>query len=490
MSRTRELAKSSVSILASQGFTAIISIIFIAYFARVFSKEQMAVYAILTMLSSWTISLGELGMGTLLEKDIAHLMASGKNDRVNRLISSVLVYRTMIMSVVSLIFYWISPALSMQLFGNTENIFLIQYVVFISFLMSFTSALGSIQVAAQRFTSRSAIDVATILSQRSFCVIGFFYDGIHGFFSGFLLGTLVGMTLCFIDVRGYLTRTLIPFYEVFKECRGYFGLSLLKVAGDQIDRPLVAFLLGAEALAGYHVAKRLFDNLYGLVQAIVVPAGVKFGEVRAEGIEALKTYYYQSLVVVAHLFIPLGFFLMVVSKSALLLYGGEKYVSASSVLVGFGFTLMSLAIWVMVRQTALRLISVRHLTSQYLLTLAATLAAYGLLLPVWGEAGIPVAMGAGYAIGLTPVAWHMQKELGLIFPFRQFLATCGCGLCLLMVAIPASFFPPGVGQLALSSILSGLIYLAWLQFVGPNEVLSLIKHVFTMFPSFRMIFAK
>lgn len=490
MSRTSELARSSLSILASQGFTTLISIVFIAYFAREFSKEQMAIYATLAMLSGWTISLGELGMGTLLEKDVAHLTAKGMHSEVAGLITSVMVYRTLLMAVVSLAFYLTAPLFSQRLFGGAEQVLLLEYVVVVSFVMSFTASLGSIQVATQRFVSRSGIDVATILAQRGFCVIGYLSGGIFGFYSGLLLATLLGMALCLIDIRRYLTAKLIPFREIFRQCRGYFGLSLLKVAGDQIDRPVVAFLLGAEALAGYHVAKRLFDNLYGLVQAIVVPAGVKFGEVKAEGLAALQTYYHRSLVIVAHIFIPIGCLAMVVAPSLLLLYGGEKYVAASPVLAAFGFTLMGLAIWVIVRQAALRLVSVRHLTSQYLVTLVVTLVAYGILLPLWGEVGIPIAMGLGYAAGLVPVAVYMQKELGLIFPVRSLLVTCCCGVCILTVMVPASLLAPGLGQLAVAGVLSGLVYVMWLIFVGPREVVSLVKQVCSTLPSVRMIFAR
>lgn len=490
MSRTKDLAKSTFSILASQSLTTTISIVFIAYFARVFSKDQMAVYATLTMLSGWTATISSMGMGTLMEKEVAQLEAAGEHDLARSQVSSVILYRTLLMILVSLVFFWVSPGITLKFFGNHEYVNLIRYVVVIGFVMAFAGTLSTIQVAGQRFISRSLIDFATLLSQRVFCVIGFVYAGIYGFFSGILLGTLIGIILCLFDVRKYLTWRFISFSELFGKSKGYFGLNMIKLATDQIDRPVVAFFLGAEALAGYHVAKRLYDNLCGLVVAVELPAGIKLGEVKVEGPAALNSYYNRCLIVIAHLFIPLGCFLMVVAKSLLLLYGGEKYISSSPVLATFGFTLMGLGLWLMVRQAGLRLVSVRYLVYQYLVTSAVTFSAYGLLLPLVGETGLPVAMGLGYIAGFISLAYQLQKQWQLKLPCRQLFSSCCCGLCVLVMALPAAMVMPGMVHLAITCILSGLVYLAWLKLFGPLEVETLLRNVSGRIPVFRVIFAR
>ena len=490
MKRTRELARSSLSILASQGLTTIISIVFIAYFARVFSKEQMAVYATLTMMSGWIGWIGEMGMGTLIEKDVAQLEAAGRHDQTKRLISSVIAYRLGMMFAVTLAFFWASSFLTWKFFGSHEYLNLIRYVVLISFILALMESLGGVQGATQRFVSSSAISVTTVLAQRGLCVIGFSTAGIFGFFTGFLAATILGLALCLLDIRRYLTWNLLPFGDIFRQSRGYFGLGMIKVAADQIDRPIVAGFLGAEALAGYHIAKRLYDNLYGVARAFLVPIGIKFGEVKVEGAEALSSFFHQTQVVVFHLFIPLGFFLIVTSKSLLLLYGGEKYASSSPILAAFGFTLMALVIWVMIRQVALRLISVHYLAIQYLTTSAVTISSYCLLIPLRGESGIPIAMGLGYIIGLIPVAYQLQKNWSLKLPLRQMLLSSTCGLCILSIMLPASMVPPGLRHLVLVSGLSIVIYVSWLYFFGPMEVENLVKTFYSRIPLVRGIFSK
>ncbi|MBN2428729.1 MAG: oligosaccharide flippase family protein [Deltaproteobacteria bacterium] len=486
ISRTRQLAKSSLSILLSHGLITVISLVFIAYFARVFSKEQMAVYATLTILSGWTSLLGGMGMGTLVEKEVAQLEAEGQHLRVKKLITSALVYRTGLMVLITLIFYLSSSAICFSFFHHHDYLDLIRFVILISFVLAFFDQLEIIQVASQRFVSRSAINVVTVLSQRAFCVIGFFLGGVSGFFWGFLLGTLIGVLLCLLDIRKYLCWRLIPFLEIFKASWPYFGLVMLKGATDKIDRPLVAAFLGAEALAGYHVAKRLFDNIYALVNTIVVPAGVKFGEVRGEGGEALEHYYRQTLVLVSSLFIPLGIFIMIAAKSLLLLYAGPKYVNTFPVLAAFGFTLMGLPIWSLVRQAGLRLVSPRHLASQYILTSAATFLVYFLLLPLLGEVGIPIAMGFGYIVGVLPIVFQLKTQQNLRFPLHQVFISGGCGFCILAVNFPVSELTPGLFHLTLASFLSGLTYLAWLHYIGPPDIARFLKNQLSKIPKFRL----
>ena len=73
MTRGQQLLRSSTSTLASQVASALISILFIAYFARAFSLEQMAIYAIMSMFAAWNEIVGGMGMHTLMVRDAAQL---------------------------------------------------------------------------------------------------------------------------------------------------------------------------------------------------------------------------------------------------------------------------------------------------------------------------------------------------------------------------------------------------------------------------------
>ncbi|MDZ4186087.1 MAG: oligosaccharide flippase family protein, partial [Desulfuromonadales bacterium] len=328
-----------------------------------------------------------------------------------------------------------------------------------------------------KFMSREVINVVTVLCQRLLCVFGFILSGVSGFYWGLLLATLLGLGLGLVDIRKYLTWRLIPFTRIFRESRSYFGLELLRSGLDHLDRPVIALFLGAEALAGYHVAKRLYENFYALIIAIVVPAGVKFGELRSAGAGVLKEYYRTCMIFITQLFIPLGFFLAVISPQLLLLYGGEKYLPNTPVLIAFGFTFIGAALWTTLREAALRLLSPKHIAYQYLISTVVTMGGYLVLLPTVGPWGIPVAMGLGYFSGLLPLLKPLEKEWGLQMPVRNFFTATGAGVSVSLAAIPLLLINNVVSQLVVATTLAGAIYISWLIWVGPVEAGDFLRKV-------------
>lgn len=477
MSHLNDIIKSSSYRIVANLASAIISISFMAYFARVFTLKEMAVYATLTILSAWNDTLSGLGLGTLVIKEAAPLMSDGQTDQAKRLISSVLVYRTISLFVLCLAWVALGTIIRLETFDSAELAGLTSIVIWISFISSCQGNVSSIQISVQKFMSREVINVVTVLCQRTLCVFGFTLSGITGFYWGYLLAALFGLGLGLVDIRNFLTCRFIPFPRIFRDSRSYFGLELLRSSLDHLDRPVIAFFLGAEALAGYHVAKRLYENFHALIIAIVVPAGVKIGELRSVGMDVLKEFYRNCMTFITHLFIPLGFFLAVISPQLLLLYGGEKYLPNTPVLIAFGFTLIGAALWTILRETALRLLSAKHLACQYLISAVVTLGGYLALLPIAGAWGIPVAMGLGYFAGLMPLLIPLKKEWGLQIPVRNFFTATGAGVSVSLTAIPLFLIDNVISQLVVAITLAGGIYITWLTWIGPVEAGNFLRNI-------------
>lgn len=368
----KELAKSSASNLLSQGVILAFSLLFLAYFARAFSKEQMAAYALVSVLAGWNELIGTFGMGTLLERNAAILAAKGEHERLKQLVSGAMVYRIAGVFLVSLIWFALSPWIAEHTFKTAEYAMLIRYIALISFAASCRSIVMDTQGALQHFAAKSAITTVSSIAQQVLSLLGYFSFGVYGFFSGYLLATLLGITLSFIDIRKYLCRQLIPFNDVFRQSRAYFGIGTLELALERIDRPLIGVFLGAEALAAYHIAKRLYENLCQAINALVVPIGIKFGEVDVAGENMLSRYYQKTFIIIAQLFIPMSFFVMLTSRPFLYLYGGEKYISSYPVAMAFGFTLLSYSMWTFFRVAGLRLLRARFLAYQVIFSYSVT----------------------------------------------------------------------------------------------------------------------
>lgn len=477
MSHLSEIIKSSSYRLGANLATTVIAISFMAYFARAFTKEQMALYATLTILSAWNDILGGLGLGTLVIKEAATLVAAGKTERVQSLISSVVAYRTIALFLLCLVWTAFSLWFDLGVFSSAEFKGVITVVIWTSFIASCISTVGHIQISVQKFLSREVINVVTVLGQRILCVIGFVVAGLQGFYWGLLLASGVGLLLGIFDIRKFLVVQLIPLSEIFRESKKYLGLELLRSGLDHLDRPVIALFMGAEALAGFHVAKRLYDIFYSLILAIVVPAGVKFGELRTSERGTLQQYYRNCMIGMAQAFIPLGFFLMVVSTPLLFLYGGEKYLSSAPVVMAFGFTFIGVALWTILREAALRLLSPKYLAYQYSLSTLVTLICYLLLLPPLGLIGIPVAMGLGYFLGLIPLVSALNTSWEMTVPIRYFALAVGAGLCVAATALPLLLIEGYLLQLSVATILSIAVYIIWLLLAGPAEGRDLLRQL-------------
>lgn len=475
MSRVKELAKSSASILASQVTIAIISLLFLAYFARIFTKQQMAMLAIVEMLTAWTQLLGSMGLGTLAIKDVANLLAKGNDKGAKLLISNVVFYKIATFIIISLLFYIVSPLIANISFQSTEYISIIRFLVIISLVASIQMVFFEIQVATQRFPTNSAITAGTVLGQKIFSVLGFFIDGFYGFFIGFFIATLISAFITLYDIRKYLLFNILPFTSMFKQSHGYMWLDLLRGTFNHIDQPVIAFLMGAETLAIYYIAKRIYDYALRLLTAVTVPIGVKFGEVMTEGKEILRNYYQQSFNIISTLFIPMGFFIMLVSEPVILLFVGNKYFSAVPIAAAFGFTLMCASVWAILREAALRLLLAKHLIYQYISTLLFTLTGYFILIPQFSSIGIPIATGVGYIGGIIPIIYLIRKHKGFRVSIKNLFLAIGGGICILLLFIPTNGISNLFIQLIAVSILSGLIYLIWLYYLGPPEIKHALK---------------
>jgi len=302
VSQVSSIIRSSTYRVTANVANIIISISFMAYFARVFTKEQMAIYAALTVLKAWNDIITGLGLGTLLVKDATPLISSGNIYDAKRLITSVLVYRTSFLLILCCILIFIEESISPGILIGLGYSDIFNIIVLISFISGFSSMVSATLIPLQKFGTREVINVSSVLFQRIVCVVGFLSVGVIGFYYALIVSYLLELLVGLVVVRNYLTLHLIPFAQLFRSSRSYYGLEILRSGLDNLDRPVVAFFMGTTALADYHVAKRLFDNFYQLMLAIIVPAGVKFGELQVSAKHVLQEYYNHCLILVSHLF--------------------------------------------------------------------------------------------------------------------------------------------------------------------------------------------
>jgi O-antigen/teichoic acid export membrane protein len=478
MSRFAKLTKSSSAILASQITTSSLSILFLAYYARVFSKPEMALFAFISLLGIWLPTLAGLGLNTLAIKNVAEMVKTQDASSVQKYISSIILYRFSSIFIGTLLCLALSKKFTQYSFGNMEYLPLFRLTIIIGFFVGCKDTLAGLLQALQKFYLRSFLNFLIPMSQMIFGLIGYLLDGIRGFLFGFLISTLLGLLLSLYGIRSYLSFQLIPFKNLFRSSFGYWGLDGLRGTLNQLDQPVVAMFLGAEALAGYYIGKRIYEKANMLVSSVVLPAGVIFGEVRAEGREALQQYFHNTMLMAASLFIPLGFFTTAISRSALLLYAGDQYLPYVPIAMLFGITLIFTGFWMMMREAALRLMTVKKLMVVYVCASGATLISYGTLLPILGILGVPISIVIGFSLGNCLLLHSLKTDHGVGLSYKTIISASICGFSFLATGYAASLLNNILLEFVLITIICSILYLLWNWMWGPDINKTLLLKIY------------
>ena len=140
---------------------------------------------------------------------------------------------------------------------------------------------------------------------------------------------------------------------------------------------------------------------------------------------------------------------------------------------------MSMSLWVICREAALRIISVHHLMYQYIATWIMTVLGYIIFLPQIGVVGIPLATGFGFLAGIIPTLYQLKKQIGFELPKKRLLAALFAGIGLLAGAIPSLFINNILYNLAYIVLLSVTIYLLWVFFFGPLQLKLFLRNSFS-----------
>ncbi|BCR05800.1 hypothetical protein DESUT3_28690 [Desulfuromonas versatilis] len=437
----------------------------------------MAIYAILTMFADWGEIIGGLGMGTLVVKNALEIKETKTKIDLQKFVTSIVIYRTVGMVIFTSVIILFSDYIAVLIFADHKYSKILKYVAVVSFFMAVSSTFSHVQTSFQYFHSNSKINVITFFAQKLFCVIGFFSYGLEGFITGHLVGTILGICLRVNYLKGLFVREIYSFTDIWKQSRSYLGLKVVRSFVDQIDKPLIGTFLGAEGLANYHIVRRLYDNLYQLLLAVVVPLGVKFGEIKTLGHQELQRHYEKGFVVSTFMIAPICTMLFIVSSPLVELYAGAKYEEAGKVLALFGFTIIASLVWQITREASLRLLLPSRLFIQYTTSAFVTSLSYLVLLPILREVGVPIAMGLGFIAGSVPLIKYLKTQCNLIFPLKEFLIALGGGVFSFSAVVPVMIVNESLPKLIVGTLCVSVLALLYFQKYAPTEIVSICKKI-------------
>lgn len=466
----QEISTSTRWVFYAKLSNAVLSVLFIAYLARVMSTGEIATYAILTIFASWSELFTGFGFGTILQQKAAELITRKRFVAVKGLIASSLIYRA---AANFILFALVLAVWSLGLTDRFRDNFSVTIILlYIACLPSVgLSFLAGVQGAVQRFNRRAQISIATSFLQKGLAVFGFYQFGMEGFFSGFAIGTTFGLVMTLYDIRNYLTVRVYGFRTLLRRTYKFYGLGYFNSVVDKVDRPLIGILIGAEGLAIYHLAKGLYENINGLAKAMLLPALVKIGDVKGLGKEIFTSYIFGTLTVLLFVFVPLGFFIMSSGRLIVTVLYGESYQACATILSAFGLLLVARFLWLFLRGIVLRTCSLNSLVVTEVATSLTIMSLYLILVPEMGAVGIPFALIIGTFFGLTLFALVLRSREVIRLSVGHFANAFLLGLVIAVVVWFWTLDREGFWGLTIAIASAGLVYLFWMSRFFPKQYL-------------------
>jgi O-antigen/teichoic acid export membrane protein len=410
--------------------------------ARLLTPREMGIWTILLFVNQLGQTIATLGLPGAVTKYVAELISQGKDDAAGAAFYQAMRTLLFLSCALALAVFAEAGTLSVQLMGQRAyaplfQVLALDMVVYAGPLPVLVTAMYGLQ----KFREAASVGVVATLMQQTLVIALLL-----------LLRSIVGLVLAWVitDIAAvamylaYVSRALgTPRFDFpLKKLLSFswplsvsYGISF---ASTWFDRALLAILFPLATLGVYNATITAFGALVSICTAM---AGVLLPAYSARqsgkpdrnlGVAVRQASRYLSLTAV-----PLALGLAVTGKPALTLFAGEAYVGGVQPLVIltviFAITLFGAAL----SPVLLALGETRQASLIGLLSVAISLGAASLLLPLWRMSGAAVSRGFSMitATALTFYVLHRKIELRLDFETIAKSLVAGTIMAIVLVTV-------------------------------------------------------
>jgi len=335
-SHTNQTITSGLKVLAGQVGVNIISLGFGIYFAHVLALKEMAILAVLVLISGVFSVVTSLGMNDTLVKKIPRFIEEGKEDEANKYFISILCIQfvfAILMLCLSLVFY---ERISILFYKSVLPVSTMRIIILYSLMQSLMLLMNSMLRGVQRFGQLSTVKVIETISSRILSICLFFIWHVNGMLLGMLIGSLIGFLMYCYFLRGHikLARPSIKLLrEIIQYSLPYYGAAYLRFSVMHADKYFVGIFFQPEQLAVYHVANKIIGYSTQIIDAMASPIISKIAQLKVYGIDRMESIFSKVFKYYSLLYIPLIGFIIAFARPLLELYGGVKYTHGTQVLI-------------------------------------------------------------------------------------------------------------------------------------------------------------
>ncbi len=457
-SHSKQIAKGAFWTLAGAGSIKFISFIYVIILARFAPPSIVGTfYLALGILGIFEI-FADLGLRSSLSRYVPFFI--GKDEKIKLAMLIKIIYTAVIIvSCCVTIFVFFASDLVAGYFGdNTADLaialkLLAPYLI-VSMLLStnttLLSALKDIRRANLFYVFQNFIKLlATVLL--------FFFLGVTifsitvGFLISFIFAAIISIFYAIPHIKkflGYSDNSKISFVPFFVEIFS-FGLMLtlvssLSVLISNIDRIMIGYFIGGEAVAVYTIAAT-FATIVMIIPssftAMFFPLVTELlgKEKKPEARSICNTSVRWSVFAG----IPLAIVLIIFSSSLLRMFYGDAYAIGGNVLTLFalGLLIRSFTFVHSFVLAGLRLVKLELKIG--ILTLFVNLVLNWFLIPLWGIEGAGVASAISLIFASLCLIYYTKKVIGFAFPVDSLKAFFAGALALVIIL----FLKPYIGEI-------------------------------------------
>lgn len=334
-----------------QGFaSAIVSLIYFVFLARILSNAEMGVYALLSFTFNLTPILGTFALPSAVVKYLAQYLAEGNSEKAKALITRLFQVWSITSLLAFILLFFPAELLSKFMFNSLEYAGLFRllgfcavFTILHSFMISCLQGMQRIkEVALISFISAALQSILGI----SFLLAGFGLLAVAlSWLIGVTVSSLIGLTLTF-RYLGVISSSH-PLKPLIKFSYPLYIANIILFVSTWVDQLLIVFYIttvfgsqvAQEWLGIYHVAVRASFIPMLFSTAVITALFPQLSELYTQqGLNSLKEAFRVSTRYLALIGFPMVVGLAVLSKPMVVIFAGRDYIEAA-----FPLTIISFA---------------------------------------------------------------------------------------------------------------------------------------------------
>jgi len=451
--------------------TTIVSVVAFAIIARLITRADMGILAVLLLASAGIQVLDALGVGAAATRFVASFEASRDYDKVRRVAYEALTISGSLAVVFAAVVYLFANVLSIFLFGNLSNAILLKLLPLQIIGASLGNSFFNILTGLRKFKELSIFSLASFAVRQGLVVLLLELGwGLSGVVIGWGVGDGLGALLLGISAIRRLGRFGLGFgvVRLLRFSAPLFFGEGATYAWGWFDRALLLSLVPLAQLGSYNVAVTAYTLLNSLPSAISGTLFPFYSRFYPHEYAAPKTSGLENAVRTASRYvslftIPLSVGMAATALPAVTLLAGGIYADAA---VPLAVLSMFLAIACQVRALSQIFIVLGKPVTSALVTIASTIIPV-MLGPVMilnmGTVGASLTRGLSLLIALLASILILRRLIRLEFDMKAYVHAWVASGVMAVVVVLAQLIYYNKYLLPVYVMIGGLIFILGLR---------------------------